>query len=63
MRVLIILVQILISLFLTASLMPVVLVSLPAAQEEGVGMGIMGVMVVVAFIVVALVWPKRRRKP
>jgi hypothetical protein len=63
MRFLIVIVQLLVALFLTASLMPIVLVTVPAAQNDRVGQGIMIGMLVVAFAIVALVWPGRKRKP
>jgi len=55
-------VQILLSLFVTASVMPLVLITTPAAQASpGVGMGLMAAIVVVAFTLIALAWPKRLR--
>lgn len=64
MRVLIVIVQLLVAVFLTASLMPLVLVSVPAAQQnQRVGLGIMFGMLVVAFAIVAMLWPARKRQP
>jgi hypothetical protein len=55
-------VQILLSLFVTASVMPLVLITTPAAQASpAVGMGLMAAIVVVAFTLIALAWPKRLR--
>jgi hypothetical protein len=60
--VVVVIVQLLLSLFVTASVMPLVLITTPAAQANpGVGMGLMGAIVVVAFTLIALVWPKRLR--
>jgi hypothetical protein len=57
-----VIVQLLLSLFVTASVMPLVLITTPAAQASpAVGMGLMGAIVVVAFTLIALVWPKRLR--
>lgn len=60
--VVVVIVQVLLSLFVTASVMPLVLITTPAAQTSpAVGMGLMAAIVVVAFTVIALVWPKRLR--
>ena len=60
--VVVVIVQILLSLFVTASVMPLVLITTPAAQTSpAVGMGLMAAIVVVAFTLIALVWPKRLR--
>jgi len=63
MRILVVIVQLLVSLFVTASLMPIVLVTLPAARERRVGIGIMLGMLAIAFAIVSLVWPARKRQP
>lgn len=63
MRVLIVIVQFLVAVFLTASLMPLVLVSVPAAQNQRVGLGIMAGVLVAAFAIVSLLWPARKRQP
>lgn len=58
--VVIVVVQILISLFVTASVMPLVLVTTPAAQSDvRLGVGIMGGVLIVSFTLIALAWPKR----
>lgn len=60
--VVIVIVQLLLSLFVTASVMPLVLITTPAAQASpAMGMGVMAAIVVVAFTLIALVWPKRLR--
>ena len=61
MRALIVFVQVLVSLLLTASFMPIVLVTIPAAQEEGAGLAMMGGLFVVLLVLIMLVWPKRRK--
>jgi hypothetical protein len=63
MRILIVIVQLLVALFLTASLMPLVLVSVPAAQNDRVGLGIMIGLLAVAFTIVSLMWPARKQRP
>ena len=58
----IIAVQLLVSLFVTASVMPFVLVTTPAAQRQpAVGLTLMAALLVVTFTLVSLVWPKRMR--
>lgn len=60
--VVVIVVQLLLSLLVTASVMPLVLITTPAAQTSpSVGMGLMAAIVVVAFTLIALVWPRRLR--
>ena len=60
--VVIVIVQLLISLFVTASVMPLVLVTTPAAQtSQALGIGLMAAILVVAFTLITLVWPKRLR--
>jgi hypothetical protein len=62
MRVLIVIVQLLVALFLTASLMPIVFITVPAAQNDRVGLGIMLGLLVIAFAIITLLWPGRRRQ-
>ena len=53
-------VQLLISLFVTASVMPLVLVTTPAAQADPrLGVGLMAAVLVVSFTLIALAWPRR----
>jgi hypothetical protein len=60
--VVVVIVQILLSLFVTASVMPLVLITTPAAQTSpAVGTSLMAAIVVVAFTLIALIWPKRLR--
>jgi hypothetical protein len=66
MRALVVVLQIVISVVVTASLMPLLLVSVPAAQNERVGLAIMAGLFAASFVVIALVWPRRkstRRSP
>ena len=64
MRAFIILViQILVSAFVTASVMPLVLVTTPsAATNPRLGIGLMAAVLLVSFTLVALVWPRRKRR-
>lgn len=60
--VVIVIVQLLISLFVTASVMPLVLITTPAAQSDArVGVVLVGAVLVVSFTLVALAWPRRLR--
>lgn len=60
MRLLIILVQLVISALVTATVMPAVLVSVPAAKDQRVGLGIVAGLLALTFFLVTLVWPRRR---
>ncbi|HXT71811.1 MAG TPA: hypothetical protein VN700_18790 [Vicinamibacterales bacterium] len=58
--VVVVIVQILVSLFVTASVMPLVLVTTPAAQTDPrLGLALMGGVLIVAFTLIALAWPRR----
>ena len=58
--VIVVIVQLLVSLFVTASIMPFVLVTTPAAQADArIGIGLMAAVLVVSFTLVALAWPRR----
>ena len=60
--VVIVVVQLLLSLLVTASVMPLVLITTPAAQASpSIGMGLMAAILVVSFTLIALVWPRRLR--
>lgn len=59
--VLILVAQLAISIFVAVSLMPLVLVSIPAAQEEPrLGLALMAGVGVISFLALVLAWPKRR---
>ena len=60
MRAVIVTVQLLISFLLTASLMPVLLVTVPATQDSRIGLGMALAIFAVSFAVIALLWPKRK---
>jgi len=61
MRALIFIVQVVIALFITASLMPLVLFSVPAAQEsQALGISLMVALLAGSFGVIALVWPRKK---
>ena len=60
--VIVVIVQLMVSLFVTASIMPLVLVTTPAAQADSrIGLGLMAAVLIVSFTLVALVWPRRLR--
>ncbi len=60
--VVIVIVQLLISLFVTASVMPLVLITTPAAQSDArLGLVLVVAVLVVSFTLVALAWPRRLR--
>ena len=60
--VIVVIVQLMVSLFVTASVMPLVLVTTPAAQADArLGVGLMAAVMVVSFTLVALAWPRRLR--
>jgi uncharacterized membrane protein (DUF485 family) len=60
MRAVAVVVQILVSFVVAASLMPVLLVTVPATQSASVGPPIAIGLAVVAFVLVRLVWPRHR---
>lgn len=53
-----VLLMILISLFVTATVMPIVLFNVPAVQNDRVGMLTMAGIVVITFTVIWIVWSK-----
>ena len=56
----VVVIQLAVSLFVTASVMPLVLITTPAAQADSrVGVGLMAAVLIVSFTLVALVWPRR----
>lgn len=58
--VIVVIVQLMVSLFVTASVMPLVLVTTPAAQADSrIGVGLMAAVLVVSFTLIALAWPRR----
>ncbi len=60
MRGVAVVIQVLISLFVAATLMPVLLVSVPAMQSSSVGPGVAVVLAGLTFVVVRIVWPRHR---
>ena len=59
----IIVIQILVSAFLTAGVMPLILVTTPAAAANPrLGVGLMAAVLLVSFTLVALVWPRRKQR-
>lgn len=60
--IVVVVVQVVLAVLITASVLPFVLVSTPAAQESApIGIGLAVAIVIVAFTLIALVWPKRLR--
>ena len=58
--VIVVIVQLVISLFVTASVMPLVLVTTPAAQTDSrIGIALMAALLLVSFTLIALAWPRR----
>lgn len=53
-------IQVLISLFVAATLMPVLLVSVPEMQSASVGPAVAVVVAALTFVVVRIVWPRHR---
>jgi hypothetical protein len=60
MRYLIVLLQVVLAFVLTASVMPVLLVTVPAAREGRFGLVLSAAAMVIAFVLLRLVWPRRR---
>jgi hypothetical protein len=58
---LLLIVQFVLALVVTASVMPIVLVNSPAAREGPIGMAIAGTILIGSFAVLWLVWPRRKR--
>ena len=61
MRFVIVIVQLLISAVITASVMPALLVALPAARDRRVGLSVMAGVMAVSFVLMALIWPRRNK--
>ncbi len=61
MRIATLLLQALVAFVLTASFMPIVLVTVPAARNPTAGPVLGGGMLVVLFAIIWLVWPRKRR--
>jgi hypothetical protein len=60
MRGVAVVIQVLISLFVAATLMPVLLVSVPAMQSSSVGPAVAVVLAALTFMAVRIVWPRHR---
>jgi hypothetical protein len=60
MRLVIVVVQLVISAVVTATVMPALLVALPAARDRRVGLSLMAGLMAVSFAVIALLWPRRK---
>ena len=60
MKVLIIVLQLVIAVFVTVSVTPAILFAVPAAREAPVGMALAGGVLVVSFVLISLLWPRRK---
>lgn len=60
MRLVIIVIQLLISAFVTASVIPALLAALPAARDQRVGLSLVAALMAVSFAVISFVWPRRK---
>jgi len=61
MRAVAVVVQIVISLMVAASLMPVLLVTVPDTQGQAVGPAVAIGIAALTFAIVRIVWPRHRR--
>ncbi len=61
MRGVAVVIQILISFVVAATLMPVLLVSVPAAQSPSLGPALAIGVAALTFVLVRLVWPRHKR--
>ena len=62
MRFAIVLLQLFIAFVLTATFMPVLLVTVPATRSATAGPALGGAMLVVLFGIIWLIWPRRRAR-
>jgi hypothetical protein len=62
MRFVVILIQIVISLVVTASVTPALLFAIPEAREGRQGMALTAGVLLTTFLVIWLVWPRRSRR-
>jgi hypothetical protein len=60
MRLVIVVVQLAISAVVTATVMPALLATVPAARDRRVGLSLMAGLMAVSFAVISLVWPRRK---
>ena len=60
MAALILLVQIVVSLVITALSLPALLGTVPALRDQPMGLLVMGVVLAVTFVGIRLVWPRRK---
>ncbi len=61
MRLATVVIQLIVSVVLTALLMPALLVAVPAAREGRTGLAMMAGVMAVVFALVTLIWPRRKR--
>ena len=63
MRAVTVALQVLISLVVTASLMPVLMYALPATEDSRYGLATMAGLFAAIFVLLALAWPKKKARP
>jgi hypothetical protein len=61
MRALIVIVQLALAFVAVAVAMPAILISMPAARDGLAGQALAVTIFVLVFVVIRLVWPKRRK--
>jgi hypothetical protein len=61
MRLVVLLVQIGISFVVTATVLPAVLFAVPPAREGRAGLAVAGGVMFTTFLVIWLLWPRKRR--
>jgi hypothetical protein len=61
MKFAIVVLQLLLAVMLAAALMPIALVSLPAAQSANVGPGLLVGALVLGFLLIRAAWPAKKR--
>lgn len=52
--------QLCVTLAVSGFVMPLILVHVPPARDGHVGLALSGVLIVTTFVIVRLLWPKRR---
>ena len=59
-KLIVVIVQVLIAVVLVATLMPMLLATVPVTREAGVGPVVAGVALVVMFLAIRVIWPAKR---
>lgn len=60
MRMAVLVLQLVLTFVLTALVMPALLFSIPAARNDRLGLALMSGTAVLVFVILRLVWPRRR---